>query len=188
MSDFDWWQMDSESDQRLFFSFFYPSHSCIWCGTPPCPSWATTTTSSSLLTCWTSPWASRRCAPSSPPSHTTANRWGRGGWMQVFLRAAGVTAESVVRGRAPWFPDFHNSYHVSAPLMAFWVIPVTRLFLLTVKLCLEEINFVSFCATRDNHDLLSVIFCFEQIIYRVPTGPWTPWKFIKEKTQDLHIF
>lgn len=52
------------------------SRSCIWSGTPPCPFWATTTTSSLLPICWTSPWDSRPSAPSSRLSHTTANRSG----------------------------------------------------------------------------------------------------------------
>lgn len=75
------------------FSFcFFTSHSCIWCGTPPCPSWAITTTSSLPLICWTSPWGSKPSAPSSPLSHTTANRYGQGG-CRSFSQAAGVTAE-----------------------------------------------------------------------------------------------
>lgn len=56
--------------------WFCASLFSTWCGTPPCPSWATTTTSSSPHIFWTSPWASRPSAPSCPPSHTMANRWG----------------------------------------------------------------------------------------------------------------
>lgn len=85
---------------------FFASPSCILCGTPPCPSSATTTTSSLLLICWTSPWGSKPCEPSSPPSHTMANRWvwrragplqkHQGSWVHTATTSTVITSNSIL--------------------------------------------------------------------------------------------
>lgn len=57
-----------------FFHFHSPFSTSP--GTRPCQSWATTTTSSSLLICWISRWASRLWGPFCHLSLTMANRYG----------------------------------------------------------------------------------------------------------------
>ena len=49
--------------------------SCTFCGTSCSLCWGTSTSFSSLLTCWMWPSASRHCAPSYSLSHTMANRY-----------------------------------------------------------------------------------------------------------------
>lgn len=71
---------------KKIFTFSSSSLSCISFGTPPCLFLDTSTTSSLLLICWTSPWDSRPFAPSCHLLLTMASR-------QVVLPAEGARVQ-----------------------------------------------------------------------------------------------